>query len=400
MAKVVVLAFRDSFKDAKEKMKLEVGKEFLLKQTKYLTGYEDFIFRRPGGGFIDFGLTPASIAVVDKNGKFLVCMRQGIGTIPREDTIEEMGDPRILPSLQMSAVYTDFLLTSLRTQQAEKQQIIETFGDAYVFFYGKSYARLLSCSGILINTIDYPWLDEWIWNFNNALRGSVLRAAHARAYLTVGTTVYEGYFMNYDISRQPDNDLIVPFNFTFFITDEISVAADCFDNWEVLLKEELTESEQLSEESLSTKIGKKIAKRLIAETWSLIKDPTRLKALARNPAGMTASIAKSVAWYLGLDIYDEVGKENIGPVKVGTLAGTITLNAGKVIGTSTATQSYMIGTNLIADVLNGMTTTQSGFDSNSASIVSDIVPKATLTSTGKEEGTPVLGQSDVLPKEW
>lgn len=90
------------------------------------------------------------------------------------------------------AEYADFILQRVEVQRVEKQQIIETFGDAYVFFFGERPV-IASISGILINSEDFNWRSTFWYNYENYMRGTKLVQQNAKAYLAWDTIVIEGY---------------------------------------------------------------------------------------------------------------------------------------------------------------------------------------------------------------
>jgi hypothetical protein len=94
---------------------------------------------------------------------------------------------------------------------------------------------MLQADGYLLNTPDFPWLSEWLFNYENELRGTKLIEHNARAYLNIGLSVYEGYFMNYNLAQVAGDELRVPFSFTFFVTNVTHVPEAYFGNWHQLI---------------------------------------------------------------------------------------------------------------------------------------------------------------------
>ena len=56
--------------------------------------------------------------------------------------------------------YADFILQRVEDQRMEKQQIIETFGDVFVYFFGER-PRIVTMSGMLMNTDDFNWRSQF-----------------------------------------------------------------------------------------------------------------------------------------------------------------------------------------------------------------------------------------------
>lgn len=113
--------------------------------------------------------------------------------------------------------YTNFILQQVTEDRMEKHQIVETFGDAYVFFFGEN-PRFLLCSAILINSLDFNWEAEWWFNYDNYLRGTKLVELGARCYMFWDDTIVEGYMLNAQSVKLSDQPMTVTLQFRFFVT--------------------------------------------------------------------------------------------------------------------------------------------------------------------------------------
>ena len=67
--------------------------------------------------------------------------------------------------------YTKFILQSVQEAHQEKSQIVETFGDFYVFFYGER-PPVYQFSGVLLNTENLNWASEFNYYYENYMRGT------------------------------------------------------------------------------------------------------------------------------------------------------------------------------------------------------------------------------------
>lgn len=149
----------------------------------------------------------------------------------KEDTYATLrvvdGDNRVLPLISSSAYtgdpgqvddYADFVMQRVEQQRTEKQQIIETFGDSYVFFFGER-PTVLTISGMLINTADFNWRAQFWENYEHHLRGSKLVQRNARVYLAYDTVVVEGY--PFAASAVDDSELPygIPFTMQLLVTN-------------------------------------------------------------------------------------------------------------------------------------------------------------------------------------
>lgn len=114
--------------------------------------------------------------------------------------------------------YSDFILQSVQEERAEKNQIVETFGDTFVYFFGER-ARILRFSGLLINTYDFNWRSQFWRNYDLYMRGTKLVEANARAYLSYDTRVLEGYPLSAAATDDANAPYSIPFTMTMLLTN-------------------------------------------------------------------------------------------------------------------------------------------------------------------------------------
>ena len=149
------------------------------------------------------------IEVKDDTYAYLKVIRSNGSELPLLDSSS--------PSGASSKGYTNFILQQVQEQRMEKHQIVETFGDSYVFFFGES-PRFLDCTAMLINTHDFNWRAEWWHNYENYLRGTKLVELGARCYMFWDDIVVEGYILNAGASEISDQPYTVTMQFKFFVT--------------------------------------------------------------------------------------------------------------------------------------------------------------------------------------
>jgi hypothetical protein len=113
--------------------------------------------------------------------------------------------------------YADYILQSITEQRVEKQQIIETFGDSFVYFFGER-PRMIEIRGLLINTEDFNWHSQFWKNYEEHLRGTKLVQANARVYLSFDTIIIEGYILQAQASMASEAPYSVPFGFSMLAT--------------------------------------------------------------------------------------------------------------------------------------------------------------------------------------
>jgi hypothetical protein len=116
-----------------------------------------------------------------------------------------------------SDTYANFLIQRYSESRAEKQQIIETFGEDYVFFFGER-PRVIDVSGVLLNSADFNWKSEFWENYDQFLRGTKLVEQNARLYFYFDDVVIEGYIMGASSVGDASNPYMLPFQFQLFVT--------------------------------------------------------------------------------------------------------------------------------------------------------------------------------------
>ena len=114
-------------------------------------------------------------------------------------------------------VYSNFFLQQVTEERVEKQQILETFGEAFVFLFGER-ARIQSFQGVLINTWDFNWEAEWWANYDAELRGTKCVENDAKVFLQYDNTLISGYILSSNATKVAQERNWVNFSFTMLIT--------------------------------------------------------------------------------------------------------------------------------------------------------------------------------------
>ncbi len=123
-----------------------------------------------------------------------------------------------------STAWTDWLLQSVQEARVEKTQVVETFGDTFLYAFGER-PRTLQFNGVLLNTEDYNWRAVFWENWDKFFRASKLMEADARMYIGWEDVIVEGYPLNAVAREVSDNDNMLSFSFTFFVTNYINISA-------------------------------------------------------------------------------------------------------------------------------------------------------------------------------
>lgn len=114
--------------------------------------------------------------------------------------------------------YANFILVGVTEQRAEKQQIVETFGEDYIFFFGEQ-PRILNFNAVVINTQDFNWKSEFWENYEKTFRGTRLLEKNARLYVYFDDVVVEGYMLNAQQVGRAENPYHLPLTFSLFVTN-------------------------------------------------------------------------------------------------------------------------------------------------------------------------------------
>lgn len=117
-----------------------------------------------------------------------------------------------------SFVTASFLIQSAQEARMEKHQIIETFGEPYIYFFGES-PRFLDVQAILINSFDFNWEAEWWHNWETRFRGTKTVEQGARTYLFYDDTIVEGYMLMANAIKSSDQPWTVQLTWRMFITN-------------------------------------------------------------------------------------------------------------------------------------------------------------------------------------
>lgn len=152
----------------------------------------------------------------------------GFGVMPRR--IEEYEDQeasiRIIgpkkgskEEVDLIPAYTKFFLQSTQESNQERSQIVETFGDFYVFLFGQR-PQITTFSGTLLNSKNASWYSDFKFMYQNFLRGTKCVENNSRLILTFGGTQVEGLMLNASFGRNSDMDHGVQFSFQLLILDE------------------------------------------------------------------------------------------------------------------------------------------------------------------------------------
>lgn len=179
------------------------------------------LVRRPISGIALKERTPANITVVKADGTPVLLHNALGGT--RMPVSHYQGLSGASTTATTSA-YTDFTILQMQESRQEKFQIVETFGEDFVFFYGDK-PMFLQVAGVLVNSIDFNWRAEWWENYDKYLRGTKCVEMRARVHLNWDDVLVQGYIVQANASDSAFEPHQVPFGFTMLVTEYTSLAA-------------------------------------------------------------------------------------------------------------------------------------------------------------------------------
>lgn len=159
--------------------------------------------RRPTRGITIKEDTYATMRVVKGDGQTIL--------------LTDAGGAQGSRTARQTDIYSNFLLQQVAEERAEKQQILETFGEPYIFLFGER-PRMITFSGVLLNTFDFNWEAEWWDNYENYLRGTKCVENEARVYIAYDETLVSGYIIASSASKNSNDKNFVNFQFTLFLT--------------------------------------------------------------------------------------------------------------------------------------------------------------------------------------
>lgn len=118
---------------------------------------------------------------------------------------------------QLVPEYSKFFLESVQESHNEKFQLVETFNDWYVYFYGEK-PPVYTFSGHLLNFNNYNWKNEFMYFYQNFWRGTKAVALGARVFLTYDYQQIQGYLLGISTNVRAVNDKAAPFNISVLVT--------------------------------------------------------------------------------------------------------------------------------------------------------------------------------------
>jgi hypothetical protein len=134
--------------------------------------------------------------------------------------IPDKGGQKSITDGDLIPPYTKIILSDVAESSQERSQVIQTFSDTYIFFYGKQ-PSYFTFSGTLINTKDVNWVQDFYFMYENYFRGTKLVELNAKFVITYGGRQIEGIMLNCRMNTSAASEEGVPVTFEVFVTKRL-----------------------------------------------------------------------------------------------------------------------------------------------------------------------------------
>ena len=178
--------------------------------------------RRPTRGIQITEDTFATIRVVTSDGRNLLMVDAGSNR--RNNDQSTSAQFFEIDGKRATYIYSNFLLQQIAEERSEKAQILETFGEPFIFIFGER-ARVVNFQGILANTFDFNWEAEWWYNYENYLRGTRCVELGAQVFISYDHTLIGGYILSCSSTKVATERNYVTFQFQLFVTSYTQFSA-------------------------------------------------------------------------------------------------------------------------------------------------------------------------------
>lgn len=257
--------------------------------------------RRPLRGVEIKDDTYAIIKVIRSDGKDIPLVDSGslltANSLGLRGSVEEL---REVPPEGCTFNYSNFIAQQIIDGRSEKQQIVETFGDPYIFFFGEK-PRIMQVQGLLMNTLDFNWKNEFWKNYETYFRGTKLVEMDARIYFYFDDQIVEGYMLDAQASHSADFPYHVPFQFTLFVTAHtyIGLLSSSGDypvsaNLNIQVGEQIDLLSMNTIEKLRARRDKLRPKQLLSTTWAVRYEAEKAAGTMVGKAAIQSAIMKGL----------------------------------------------------------------------------------------------------------
>lgn len=134
------------------------------------------------------------------------------------------------PARTIESIYVDcFLLQGVQEVDEEKYSIFQSLnGDTLVQFFGRR-PTTLNLSGILYDTKNQQWYNDFKYWYDNYLRGSAALKNDSRIVLVYTDQIIEGFILSMSMQKQATMNVSVTVNFTMLVVSHTQLATEWTD---------------------------------------------------------------------------------------------------------------------------------------------------------------------------
>lgn len=174
--------------------------------------------------------------VIPKTGSRLNVRRPLVGMSPPQETYSTITvrsasgmAPLLIDTSEpvsdwdSSSMTSNLIIQSISERREEKQQILETFGEDVVYFYGERPV-LTTFTAILPESEEFTFAQEFWRNYEKVLRGTSAVTKKVRAYVECAGKIFEGYLINAATEHRADQPYMINLTFTLYTTNTAYVS--------------------------------------------------------------------------------------------------------------------------------------------------------------------------------
>lgn len=212
--------------------------------------------------------------------------RQNLATIrliKADDTSKGQVYKNLIPP------HTKFFLEQVIEPHDERFQLIETFGDWFIIFYGER-PPVYTFGGVLLSAMNYDWHNEFHFLYDAFLRGT--RAAEQKAAVSIsyGTSQAVGYLLGKTVQLQAIAPNAAAFSFKMVVSKRFILSTKL----ENAFSDSLVQSQETIN-ALKAQLDKSMA-----ENPSLFESITKVAEKQQDPASMNDANSASIKPYADL----------------------------------------------------------------------------------------------------
>lgn len=125
--------------------------------------------------------------------------------------------------------YVDFFLSQVNETFQEVMQVDKVLADDYVAFYYGQQPPIFQYSGMLLNSMQDDQRTGFARAYGEILRGTQLARRGAIARLRYDSVIVSGTLCAHQQTLSADNELAVPFSFSFLVKEYVQVPNTLFN---------------------------------------------------------------------------------------------------------------------------------------------------------------------------